>query len=166
MNKEVNFSRFVGIAVVVICIFIVVLALMSAILQNENNDNIVYVDEGTGTTLTIPKSNVVAEYVNIRKEMEIQNKSVNLSVRLPKINIETDTTENINKEIYSIYQNVYSEISNSANIKEVTIDYTYDYLYNDTVLEIAITKMVVMDDGKEDETVSKYTYDIQNDVKK
>ena len=64
MNKEINFSRFVGIAIVVICIFVVVLALLSAIMQSENKDNMVYVENGSGYTLSVPKSNLVLEIIN------------------------------------------------------------------------------------------------------
>ena len=165
MNKEVNFSRFVGIAVVVICIIVVVLALMSAILKNENNDNIIYVDEGEKTTFSIPKSNIVSNYVDIQKDIQTDDKIVDLSVKLPKINIETDTVNSINNKIYMIYQDIYSDILNDTTLQKVEIEYTYDYLNNDTNLEICIVKKLVRADKKEETTI-KYTYDIQNDIEK
>ena len=89
MNKEVKFSRFVGIAIVIICIWMVVLALLSAIMQNENSDNMIYVDEGAETNLDIPKSNIITNYVDIQKEIETEKNNVDLKVILPKINIIT-----------------------------------------------------------------------------
>lgn len=163
MNKEVNFSRFVGIAIVVICIIVVVLALMSAIVKNENRDNIIYVDDGDGTTLSIPKSNVVSNYLDIQKDIQSENTTLSLSVKLPKVNIKTETIDSINEKIYNIYQNVYLEISKDETIQKIDIDYSYDYLDNDKVLEIVITKKITRND-KVEETDIKYTYDIQNDA--
>jgi len=163
MNKEVNFSRFVGIAIIVICIIIVVLALMSAIIRNENNDNIIYVDDGLGTMLSIPKSNIVTNYVDIQKDIQTENKIIDFNVKLPKINIETETTESINQKIYNIYKNMYLQISKDETIQKIDIDYSYDYLDDDKILEIIITKKLTRN-NKAEETDIKYTYDIQNDA--
>ena len=164
MNKEINFSRFVGIAIIVICIFVVVLALLSAIMQSENKDNMVYVENGSGYTLSVPKSNLVLEIINIEKEIDANNNKVNLKVRLPKINIETDVVDKINNEIYDIYQNIYDEVLKEESIEKINIDYSYEYEKNDTILEITIKKEVTKD-NKTEEQIFKFSYDLVNNVK-
>lgn len=165
MNKEVKFSRFVGIAIVIICILMVVLALLSAIMQNETSDNMIYVDDGSVTMLSIAKSNIISKYVDVEKQIESDNRMVDLKVRLPKINIQTETVNTINDKIYNIYQNIYLEISNDEAIEEVSIDYTYEYLDNDTVLAITVTEKVARN-NKVEEIDTKFAYDMKNDVEK
>lgn len=164
MNKEINFSRFVGIAIVVICIFVVVLALLSAIMQNENKDNMVYVENGSGYTLSVPKSNLVLEIINIEKEIDANNNKVDLKIRLPKINIETEVVDKINNEIYDIYQNIYDEVLKEQSIKKINIDYSYEYVKNDTILEITIKKEVTKY-NKTEEQIFKFSYGLVNNEK-
>lgn len=162
MNKEVKYSRFVGIAIVIICIWIVVLALMSAMTKNENNDNMIYVDEGLDTILDMPKSNIMSNYIDMEKEITTEKGKAMLKVRLPKINIETKVAQTLNDKIYAIYQEAYGEILKSSNIKKLDIDYIYDYLENDTIIEInIITKTSV--NNKTEETENKFVYDLKND---
>jgi len=162
MNKEVKFSRFVGIAIVIIAVWIVVLALMSAILKNENNDNMIYVDEGKGIKLSIPKSNIISNDMDIQKDVEFNENMVELDVRLPKINIDTQMANNINDNIYKLYQEVYSKALNDNNIEKIEMDYTYKYLENDTIVEIVvITKIKV--NNKIEQIENKFIYDIMND---
>lgn len=162
MNKEVKYSRFVGIAIVIICIWIVVLALMSAMTKNENSDNMIYVDEGLDTILDMPKSNIMSNYIDMEKEITTEKGKAMLKVRLPKINIETKVAQILNDKIYAIYQEAYGEILKSSNIKKLDIDYIYDYLENDTIIEInIITKTSV--NNKTEETENKFVYDLKND---
>lgn len=162
MNKEVKYSRFVGIAIVIICIWIVVLALMSAMTKNENSDNMIYVDEGLDTILDMPKSNIMSNYIDMEKEITTEKGKAMLKVRLPKINIETKVAQTLNDKIYAIYQEAYGEILKSSNIKKLDIDYIYDYLENDTIIEInIITKTSV--NNKTEETENKFVYDLKND---
>ena len=162
MNKEVKFSRFVGIAIIIICIIIAVLSLMSAIWQNENANNIIYLEDDSGTALSIPKSNVVTEYVNTEKNISSEKYVLYIDVRLPKVNIETETTEKLNNDIYSKYQELYNNVTSIENNESIEIDYTYDYLDNDTILEIVITKKTTIT-GENNTEVTKYIYDIVND---
>lgn len=162
MNKEVNFSRFVGIAIVIICIWIVVLALMSAIMKSENNDNLIYVDGGTNTFLSVPKSNIISNYINIEKEIETENGKLEFIVRLPKINIDTNEVNDINNKIYDIYEKTYSTVSESTNAKKIDIDYTYEYLDNDSILEIIIITKTTINNQIE-EKQDKIVYDLLND---
>lgn len=162
MNKEVNFSRFLGIAIVVICIWMVTLALMSAMLKNENNDNLIYVDEGLGEDLSIPKSNIISNYIDIEKEITTEQGKVEFKVRLPKINIETDVVSGINDKIYAVYQEAYGQILKNTNIKKIDIDYVYKYLNNDSVIEITVTTKKKTNNTLE-EVENKFNYDLKND---
>lgn len=162
MNKEVKYSRFVGIAIVIICIWIVVLALMSAMIKNENNDNMIYVDEGLNTTLDMPKSNIINNYIDMEKEISTESGDVIFKVRLPKINIDTEVVNSINDKIYAIYQEAYGKILKSSNIKKLDIDYIYDYLENDTIIEVTIiTKTSI--NNKIEKVENKFVYDLKND---
>lgn len=162
MNKEVKFSRFVGIAIVLICIWIVVLALLSAIMQNENSDNMIYVDEGFGTTLNIAKSNIISNYIDTQKEIETEKNKVDFTVRLPKINIETEESNKINEKIYKMYQEVYADILSDNAIQKIDIDYTYEYLDNGTILEITVITKTTTNQKIED-VENKFVYDLKND---
>jgi len=162
MNKEVKFSRFIGITIVIICIWIVVLALMSAMLKNENNDNMIYVDEGSEASLSIPKSNIIANCIDIEKEVAAESKVVDFKVRLPRINIETDVANSINEKIYSIYQKAYEDILKTSNIQKIDIDYTYEYIDNNTIIEITITTKMTAND-KTQQIKDIFAYDLSND---
>lgn len=162
MNKEVNFSRFVGIAVVIICIWIVVLALMSAIMKNENSDNLIYVDDGIDISLDIPKSNIISNHINTEEKVDIENGISEISARLPKINIDTNEVRNINNKINDIYENAYLNVSKATEVKRVEIDYTYEYVDNDSVLEITITTKTIIN-NKLEEKQDKFIYDLLKD---
>ena len=162
MNKDRRFSVFVGFGILLICIIIVIMALVSAIKQNENANNIIYIDDGSGTSLGIPKSNVVTEYINTEKIIESNDYTLYVKVRLPKINIETKTIEKMNNDIYTNYQELYNYVTTISSNENMEIYYTYDYLDNDRFLEVLITKKRTVN-GKEENTVIKYTYDISND---
>lgn len=164
MNKDINFSRFVGIAIIIICIFIVVLALLSAIVQDKNKDNMVYVESGSDYTLSVPKSNLVLENINTENEIDVNNNKVRLKVRLPKINIETEIVDKINNEIYDIYQGIYEEVVKEKSIDKIVIDYSYEYKENDSILEITIKKEIVKD-NKTEEKIFKFSYDLKNDLR-
>ena len=162
MNKEVKFSRFVGIAVVIICVWIVVLALMSAITKNQNNDNMIDVDEGTGITLSVPKSNIISDYIDTQKDVTSEKGKVEVKVRLPKLNMDTSVAKNINERIYSLYQDTYAKILNTNNIQKIDIDYDYEYINHDTVIKITvITKATI--DSKTESQENKFFYDLKND---
>jgi len=161
MNKEIKFSRFVGIAIVIICIWVVVLALMSAILKNENNDNMIYVDEGLGINLSIAKSNIISNYIDIDKEIKTEKNNANFNVRLPKINIETEDSKSINDKLYKMYQNVYADILNDNTIQKIDMDYTYEYIDSDNILEITVITKTTKN-GKLEEVENKFTYDLVN----
>lgn len=162
MNKEVNFSRFVGLSIVLICVIIVVLALMSAIMQNENATNVIYVEDISGTKFSIPKSNIVTEYINTEKSITSEKNTLQVKVRLPKININTESVESLNVEIYKIYQDMYNYASSIQNDETIEIDYTYRYLNKDTILEITIVKKSIVL-GKEEKESIKYLYDVVSD---
>jgi len=162
MNKEVNFSRFVGIAIVIICMIIAVLSLMSAIMQRENANNVIYVEDTESTVFNIPKSNVVSEYVNIEKDISSEEHVLHIKVRLPKVNIETEQVEKMNNDIYNEYQGLYNYAMSIENNENIEMDYTYDYLDNDSILKITITRNSTIDE-KEENTVTKFSYDILND---
>ena len=162
MNKEVNFSRFVGLSIVLICVIIVVLALMSAIMQNENATNVIYVEDISGTKFSIPKSNIVTEYINTEKSITSEKNTLQVKVRLPKININTESVESLNVEIYKIYQDMYNYASSIQNDETIEIDYAYRYLNKDTILEITIVKKSIVL-GKEKKQSIKYLYDVVND---
>lgn len=161
MNREVKFSRFVGIAIVIICIWIVVLALMSAILKSENNDNMIYVDDGKEVILDMPKSNIISNCIDIKKEEITVNGVVEVMIKLPKINIDTEAASNINRKIYSIYEDKYSELLKSADIQKIDIDYAYEYLRNDTIIEITVIIKMIKN-NKIEEIENKFSYDIIN----
>lgn len=162
MNKEVNFSRFVGIGILLICVVVVILALGSAIIQNENANNIIYVEDFKVTTLSIAKSNVVTEYVDTEKTITSGKYALYVKVRLPKVNIQTEQIEKMNKEIYNEYQELYNYAMSITNNESIEIDYTYEYLNDDRFLEIVIEKGNTVE-GKEEITTAKYKYDIVND---
>ncbi len=162
MNKEVKFSIFIGVACIVLCSTLVILALMSAILKDENINNIVGVDEGSNQELSVPKSNLVTEYMNTEKEVSSGLYNLKFKVRLPKVNLETTQIQAMNSEMYRIYQDMFDYASNITDNEKIEIDYTYDYIDNDTKIEIIISKKSITD-TKENVTVIKYIYDIEKD---
>ena len=162
MNKEVKFSIFVGVAFIIICSTLVILALMSAILKSENINNIVDVDEGSKQELSVPKSNLVSEHVNTENEISSGEYTLKFKIRLPKVNLETSQIEKMNNEMYNIYQDLFEYAANITNNEKIEIDYTYNYINNDTKLEILINKKSVVD-TQENITAHKYIYDIRND---
>ena len=134
---------------------------MSAILKNENNDNMIYVDEGSSSKLSVPKSNIISNYIDMEKEIDTENGTVDVKVRLPKINIDTKVVSTINDKIYDIYQEAYGKILKNSNIQKIDIDYMYEYLDNDNIIEITvITKKII--NNKIEEKENKFTYDIVN----
>lgn len=162
MNKEVKFSRFVGVAFLIICIWIVVLALLSAIMQNENSDNMIYVDEGSKIDLGMPKSNIISNLIDFKKEITTESGVVDVKVRLPKINIETEAASSINEKIYKIYQDVYADILTNNTIQKIYVDYTYEYLDNDAAVEIIVVTNKYKKDTME-QVENKFMYDLDND---
>lgn len=163
MNKEANFSRFIGIGIVLICIIISVLAFGMAVIRNQNANNIVYIEDSSETMFDLPKSNVVTESVNTEKNILSDNHTLYFKVRLPKVNIETETVKKLNSEIYAYYQEVYSYAMTISGNEKLEIDYTYAYLNNDTILEIIINKKSILEE-KETNSIIKYKYDIVNDI--
>ena len=162
MNKQNNFNIFVGIAIISICIVVVLLALMSALVKNENANNVIYIEDSSKTTLDMPKSNVVTEYINLEKTISNDKYNLELKVRLPRININTAEANKLNSEIYSVYSSIYEYASNITSSQKLEISYSYEFTKNDKKLEILITKKKLINDESET-VVTKYIYDIVHD---
>ena len=163
MNEDIKFSRFIGFTTLLMCLIVVILALMAAIAQNENATNIIYVDDGNGVKLDIPKSNVVTEHVNIKKDIKAGEHTLTIDVRVPKINLNKAAAEIINEKIYNEYQELYSYALSITNDEYITLDYSYDYLNDDTILEIIISKKSVVDKKETSQNIT-YKYDIVNNT--
>ncbi len=161
MNKINKFNIIIGILVIVICIFIAIMAFKAAVLRNQNADNIIYVDSGVGSLLTIPKSNLISQYVNIQKDISGENGVLHIDVKLPKININTDVVDEINEKIYAIYQELYSYAMTIQRDESIDINYTYEYIDKEHKLIINIEENKTANDGTT-KTTKTFMYDAQN----
>lgn len=161
MNK---FNVTIGILILLLCLAISTMALMSAFSKNESANNIIYVDNGSTYSLNIPKSNLISEQINIKKDIIGEKSVLSIDVRLPKINIQTDVVQNINKEIYTIYQELYNYALSLEKDEKIRVDYTYDYIEdkNQIALIIKETKEI---DGKNTVSEKTYIYDFKKDAK-
>lgn len=136
MNKINKFNVTIGILILVLCLVISFMAYMSAKVTSNNMDNIVYIDTGSGYSLPVPKSNLVTKYIEVEKDITGENGILHISVKLPKINIDTEVVNGINEQIYAKYQELYNyALSIDGN---ESISYTYDYDYIDREHKLAI----------------------------
>ena len=163
MSKEDKFNVLIGIGIFVICIVIVILALMSAIKATENNDNVIYIDNGNGTFLSVPKSNLITQKVNIKKDLSGPNGTLHIDVKLPCININTDATKAINDQIYQKYQYLYKYATEITEDTSIKLDYSYDYLDKEGILNIVINEKRSNETGNKLLKEIKYTYNVLND---
>lgn len=162
MNKVNKFNVIVGILIVVICIIISFMAYMAAKTRNQNLDNVIYIDSGNGYNLSVPRSNLVTKYVNVKKDINSENGVLHIDVSLPRVNIDTETIEKINSEIYNKYQEIYNYALSVEGNESILCTYDYDYIDREHKLVIVIkeekTKL-----GSSTKTETKYVYDVKND---
>lgn len=161
MNKINKFNVTIGILILVLCLVISFMAYMSAKVTSNNMDNVVYIDTGSGYSLPVPKSNLVTKYIEVEKDITGENGILHISVKLPKINIDTEVVNGINEQIYAKYQELYNyALSIDGN---ESILYTYDYDYIDREHKLAI---VIKEEKKKDGNITKteirYEYDVEN----
>lgn len=161
MNKINKFNVTIGILILVLCLVISFMAYMSAKVTSNNMDNVVYIDTGSGYSLPVPKSNLVTKYIEVEKDITGENGILHISVKLPKINIDTEVVNGINEQIYAKYQELYNyALSIDGN---ESISYTYDYDYIDREHKLAIViKEEKKKDGNITKTETKYEYDVEN----
>lgn len=161
MNKVNKFNVIVGILIVVICIIISFMAYMAAKTRNQNLDNVIYIDSGNGYNLSVPRSNLVTKYVNVKKDINSENGVLHIDVSLPRVNIDTETIEKINSEIYNKYQEIYNYALSVEGNESILCTYDYDYIDREHKLVIVIkeekTKL-----GSSTKTETKYVYDVKN----
>lgn len=161
MNKVNKFNVIVGILIVVICIIISFMAYMAAKTRNQNLDNVIYIDSGNGYNLSVPRSNLVTKYVNVKKDINSENGVLHIDVSLPRVNIDTETIEKINSEIYNKYQEIYNYALSVEGNESIVCTYDYDYIDREHKLVIVIkeekTKL-----GSSTKTETKYVYDVKN----
>ena len=162
MNKVNKFNVIVGILIVVICIIISFMAYMAAKTRNQNLDNVIYIDSGNGYNLSVPRSNLVTKYVNVKKDINSENGVLHIDVSLPRVNIDTETIEKINSEIYNKYQEIYNYALSVEGDESILCTYDYDYIDREHKLVIVIkeekTKL-----GSSTKIETKYVYDVKND---
>lgn len=162
MNKVNKFNVIVGILIVVICIIISFMAYMAAKTRNQNLDNVIYIDSGNGYNLSVPRSNLVTKYVNVKKDINSENGVLHIDVSLPRVNIDTETIEKINSEIYNKYQEIYNYALSVEGNESILCTYDYDYIDREHKLVIVIkeekTKL-----GSSTKIETKYVYDVKND---
>ena len=158
MRNEDKYSIFIGLSFLAICIVIVILAFKSAIMINKNADNVIYIDNGTGTMLTIPKSNLVKEHINIEKDIAGEKGILSIKVKLPMINIETENAKNLNNSMYAIYQELYKYALEIDENESVKVGYTYDY--DD---KTGILKIIISEQKNNSVKGFEYKYDVLND---
>lgn len=161
MNKINKFNVTIGILILVLCLVISFMAYMSAKVTSNNMDNVVYIDTGSGYSLPVPKSNLVTKYIEVEKDITGENGILHISVKLPKINIDTEVVNGINEQIYAKYQELYNyALSIDGN---ESISYTYDYDYIDKEHKLAIViKEEKKKGGNITKTETKYEYDVEN----
>lgn len=161
MNKINKFNVTIGILILVLCLVISFMAYMSAKVTSNNMDNVVYIDTGSGYSLPVPKSNLVTKYIEVEKDITGENGILHISVKLPRINIDTEVVNGINEQIYAKYQELYNyALSIDGN---ESISYTYDYDYIDREHKLAIViKEEKKKDGNITKTETKYEYDVEN----
>lgn len=161
MNKINKFNVTIGILILVLCLVISFMAYMSAKVTSNNMDNVVYIDTGSGYSLPVPKSNLVTKYIEVEKDITGENGILHISVKLPKINIDTEVVNGINEQIYAKYQELYNyALSIDGN---ESISYTYDYDYIDREHKLAIViKEEKKKDGNITKTETRYEYDVEN----
>lgn len=161
MNKINKFNVTIGILILVLCLVISFMAYMSAKVTSNNMDNVVYIDTGSGYSLPVPKSNLVTKYIEVEKDINGENGILHISVKLPKINIDTEVVNGINEQIYAKYQELYNYALSIDG--DESISYTYDYDYTDREHKLAIViKEEKKKDGNITKTETKYEYDVEN----
>lgn len=161
MNKINKFNVTIGILILVLCLVISFMTYMSAKVTSNNMDNVLYIDTGSGYSLPVPKSNLVTKYIEVEKDITGENGILHISVKLPKINIDTEVVNGINEQIYAKYQELYNyALSIDGN---ESISYTYDYDYIDREHKLAIViKEEKKKDGNITKTETRYEYDVEN----
>lgn len=84
------------------------------------------------------------------------------SIRIPKITVDTSTTQIINQEMYEIGKNAYERLIN--NEESGTI-YDYDYVYKEEngIIGIVITEFVAVQAGGGNMDYKAFYYDKYND---
>lgn len=162
MNKINKFNVTIGILIVVLCIVISFMAFMSAKVMNENLDNVIYIDTGSGYSLSIPKSNLVTKFVEVEKDIVTENGTLHIDVKLPKINIDTDNINKINEEIYDKYQELYNYALLVEGKESIKYTYTYDYIDKEHKLIVVVKEEKTKDENVV-KTETKYEYDVKND---
>lgn len=162
MNKVNKFNVIVGILIIVICIIISFMAYMAAKTRNQNLDNVIYIDSGNGYNLSVPRSNLVTKYVNVKKDINAEKGVLHINLSLPRVNIDTETIEKINSEIYNKYQEIYNYALSVEGDESILCTYDYDYIDREHKLVIVIkeekTKL-----GSSTKIETKYVYDVKND---
>lgn len=161
MNKINKFNVTIGILILVLCLVISFMAYVSAKVTSNNIDNIVYIDTGSGYSLPVPKSNLVTKYIEVEKDITGENGILHISVKLPKINIDTEVVNGINEQIYAKYQELYNYALSIDGNECISYAYDYDYIDKEHKLVVVI-KEEKKKDGNITKTETRYEYDVEN----
>lgn len=166
--------------VLIILMSIILLAIIAVVVtivlinNNKNNYNNQNIEENITEKENIEEDfkkafNIVeysqeenASVIQVYELKEINENKYNVNVHLPKINSETNITQNINDEIVTNFGGKLLDIiNNSTSYTLYNVDYiTY---VNNNILSIVIKSILKEGSNPQRTIVQTYNYDLEND---